>query len=167
MPRPHKWKKIRSLPEYDSFAPRGVEKEPAILMSVDEFEAIRLIDLEGMTQEECAQQMEVARTTAQAIYNRGRKKLAECLVHGYPLEIAGGNYRLCSEERANFPGEHCPQHSPDCPKRPSMCPKHPHGAPLDCPRHIPHPDSLKTMPSSCPKHAAHSQPVACPEEKER
>lgn len=144
MPRPHKWKKIHSLPQYDSFGPKGVAKEPAILMSVDEYEAIRLIDLEGMTQEECAQQMEVARTTAQAIYNRARKKLAECLVNGYPLEIGGGNYRLRSEEAASD----CP-HLTDCPKRgahldcpkhivrPADCPKHPHGEHMGCPRHLP------------------------------
>ena len=64
-------------------------------MTVDEYEAIRLIDLEGYTQEECALQMNVARTTVQGIYSEARKKLAESLVDGKILSIEGGEYRLC------------------------------------------------------------------------
>lgn len=64
-------------------------------MTVDEYEAIRLIDLEGFTQEECAGQMNIARTTVQGIYNDARKKVAESLVNGKVLFIEGGEYRLC------------------------------------------------------------------------
>jgi predicted DNA-binding protein (UPF0251 family) len=64
-------------------------------MTVDEYEAIRLIDLEGFTQEECADRMSIARTTVQGIYNEARKKLAESLVDGKVLVIGGGEYRLC------------------------------------------------------------------------
>ncbi len=64
-------------------------------MTVDEYEAIRLIDLVGFTQEECANQMNVARTTVQGIYMEGRKKLAQSLVNGKILLIEGGEYRLC------------------------------------------------------------------------
>ena len=83
-------------------------------MTVDEFECIRLIDLSGMTQEECAAQMRVARTTAQAIYGSARRKLAECLVNGKELRITGGEYTLC-DERAEGCGcthrcrKHCRQ----------------------------------------------------------
>jgi len=66
-------------------------------MIVEEYETIRLIDLEGLTQEECAIQMNIARTTVQHIYNTTRKKLAESLVNGSVIRIEGGNYRLCGE----------------------------------------------------------------------
>lgn len=64
-------------------------------MAVEEYETIRLIDLEGYTQEDCASQMNVARTTVQWIYNNARKKIAEALVNNRILHIEGGNYRLC------------------------------------------------------------------------
>lgn len=64
-------------------------------MTVDEYEAIRLIDLDGFTQEECAAQMNISRTTVQGMYDSARKKLAESLVRGKVLSIEGGEYRLC------------------------------------------------------------------------
>ena len=65
-------------------------------MSLDEFECIRLIDYEGSTQEECAEQINMDRTSVTLMYARARKKLAECLVTGKELRIEGGNYEFCS-----------------------------------------------------------------------
>lgn len=102
MPRPCKLRRICALPVCERFTPAGsgaAEREPgagrAVEMTVDEFETIRLIDLEGLRQEECAARMNVARTTAQAIYNSARLKLARCLVYGRELRIGGGEYILC------------------------------------------------------------------------
>ena len=67
-------------------------------MTVDEYEAIRLIDWEGLTQEQSAGQMEVARTTVQGIYGQARRKLARSLVDGVPLIISGGSYELCGRK---------------------------------------------------------------------
>lgn len=101
MPRPVKWKKVCCLPETDLFGPlnaKNIEKD-IITMSVEEYETIRLIDGEGMLQEACAEQMHVARTTVQRIYNDARKKLADALVNGNVLKIEGGHYKLCEEDR--------------------------------------------------------------------
>ena len=64
-------------------------------MTVDEYEAIRLIDLEKRTHEQCAEQMGISRTTVTEIYETARYKLADCVVNGKTLHISGGNYRLC------------------------------------------------------------------------
>lgn len=98
MPRPRKWRKVCTLPRCARFGPENGLQGAPIQMSVDEYETVRLIDLEGLTQEQCAEQMEVARTTAQAIYASARKKLAECIVNGLPLVIEGGDYRVCEHE---------------------------------------------------------------------
>ena len=97
MPRPCKRRRICALPDCERFGPRdGTTQTLApIVMTVDEFETIRLIDLESMTQEQCAVRMNVARTTVQAIYNAARTKLAQCLVYGHELRIEGGDYVLC------------------------------------------------------------------------
>lgn len=98
MPRPRKWRKVCCLPDNDRFGPLNttVNGENFVTMSVDEYESIRLIDLEGYTQEECANQMAIARTTVQGMYNSARRKLAESLVNGKLLRIEGGEYILCN-----------------------------------------------------------------------
>ncbi len=60
-------------------------------MTVDEFESMRLLDDEGLTQEACAARMNIARTTVTAIYDSARKKVADALVHGKRLLITGGH----------------------------------------------------------------------------
>ena len=60
-------------------------------MTVDEFEALRLLDDVGLTQEACANRMHIARTTVTAIYDSARKKVADALVYGKRLLITGGH----------------------------------------------------------------------------
>lgn len=98
MPRPTKWRKVCFMPRSTVFGPIGMNnRTEEITMTVDEYETIRLIDLESMTQEECAERMNVARTTVQRIYMIARRKLAKSLVEGHVLKIEGGDYKLCSE----------------------------------------------------------------------
>lgn len=96
MPRPRKWRNVCALPQITKFGPLGapLDETPSIIMTVDEYETIRLIDQEGLTQEMCAGQMNVARTTVQGIYESARRKLAESLVEGKLLFIEGGDYHL-------------------------------------------------------------------------
>lgn len=96
MPRRKKCRKVCRMPTLQEFRPVGaISCESAVILSVDEYEAIRLIDKQGFSQEECSSYMQVARTTVQMIYNSARKKLADALVEGLPLRIEGGDYRLC------------------------------------------------------------------------
>ena len=82
MPRPQKSRRICCYPDYWSFAPDQDTANDTVIMSLDEFETIRQIDYFSKTQEECASEMNVARTTVTAIYDTARKKLAQALVEG-------------------------------------------------------------------------------------
>ena len=71
------------------------------MMTVDEYETIRLIDKENFSQEECSAYMNVARTTVQRIYEIARKKIADALIDGHPLRIEGGDFRICDGQSSN------------------------------------------------------------------
>lgn len=97
MARPSKCRKIGNLPKISEFQPiikNGQVQEDKIILNLDEYETIRLIDKIGLSQEECSRFMDVARTTVQAIYNSARKKIAIALVEARPLQIEGGNYEV-------------------------------------------------------------------------
>lgn len=83
------------MPKYDMFIPQGSEGNDVISLRFDEYEVIRLIDLERETQEQCAVQMDISRTTVAEIYESARTKLADSLVNGKPLTISGGHFRIC------------------------------------------------------------------------
>ncbi len=94
MPRPFRCRRIERLPVYRSFSPDDIEAAESVRMTVDEFEALRLLDGEGLTQEACASRMNIARTTVTAIYDSARKKVADALVHGKRLLITGGHFEF-------------------------------------------------------------------------
>lgn len=66
-----------------------------VVLTLDEYEVVRLVDREGQTHEQCARQMEIARSTVTEIYESARRKLAACIVDGRRLVIRGGDVRLC------------------------------------------------------------------------
>ncbi|WP_300380181.1 DUF134 domain-containing protein [Clostridium sp.] len=109
MPRPMKCRKVCCLPESNLFGPVDSINinNKVIIMTVDEYETIRLIDLEGMMQEECAKQMDIARTTVQKIYNDARFKIANSLVNGSLLKIEGGHFTLCNDNESLFGCQKC------------------------------------------------------------
>ena len=94
MPRKQRCRWIGGYPDCWEFFPEETASKEPVIMSLDEFETIRLLDREGMTQEQCAERMGVARSTVTAIYDSARRKMAEALVDGKHLLIRGGNYRL-------------------------------------------------------------------------
>ena len=100
MPRPPRCRRICDAPQVDTFCPNGCGDSEPILLTLDEYEVIRLVDLEQQTHEQCAVQMDISRSTVQEIYESARRKIAACLVHGKPLHITGGNYRICGGQEA-------------------------------------------------------------------
>ncbi len=102
MPRPRKCRKVCQLPPVEKFTVRGCPNDKYIVLTVDEYESIRLVDHQGFSQEACAVYMQVSRATAQLICDSARKKLASALVNGYGIRIEGGDYRLCDGQE-----EHC------------------------------------------------------------
>ncbi len=103
MPRPCKKRCVSALPLTKQFGPLDITASDSITMSVEEYEVIKLIDLENLTQAETAQQLDVSRTTVQTIYQSARQKIAQALVEVKTININGGNYRL---RKMN----NCPKH---------------------------------------------------------
>ena len=94
MARPIKVRKVEHLPKQNYFMPMGNKKceLEEIALKVEELEAMRLKDMEGLSQEECAKQMEVSRQTFQNIIEEARRKLTLALVEGKAIRIGGGNF---------------------------------------------------------------------------
>jgi predicted DNA-binding protein (UPF0251 family) len=101
IPRRRKRCWVESLPEATYFKPAGVllRSLEEVALSVEELEAIRLKDLEGLDQEQCAGQMGIARTTFQRHLYAAHAKIAEALVHGRVLRIEGGEFEVPASRR--------------------------------------------------------------------
>ena len=118
MPRPKKCRKVCQMPTTKEFQPIGdTSCKASVILTVDEYEAIRLIDKQGFSQEECSNYMQVSRTTVQLIYNSARKKLADALVDGLSIRIEGGDFQLCdgNEDYCGCGG--CRRHRRGCVQR--------------------------------------------------
>lgn len=107
MARPSRCRRICTEPAYDSFIPEGISCGEQVTLTVDEYEVIRLIDLEKLTHEQCARQMDISRTTVTEIYEAAREKIADSIVHGKLLLIGGGNYRVCDGSADYFCQKTC------------------------------------------------------------
>ncbi|MFR4351749.1 MAG: DUF134 domain-containing protein [Roseburia sp.] len=95
MPRPQKCRKICFEPTYTEFLPDKCEEDEPVILTLDEYEVIRLVDLEKQTHEQCAKVMEISRSTVTEIYENAREKIADSIVNGRRFRISGGNYRFC------------------------------------------------------------------------
>ncbi len=118
MARPQRRRRICKEPEYLTFRPDGVAAPETVDLTCDEYETIRLVDLLGLTHEQCAKRMDISRTTVTEVYEAARRKIADALVNGRELTIGGGSYRIC-------PGDGCPRQC--CGEEPSATSQLPKG----------------------------------------
>jgi len=101
MPRPKLDRIISDTPVVEGFRPIGIQisdQEPVMLL-FEEYESIRLMDYEGLNQEQSSQLMDVSRPTFTRIYEKARRAVAKAFVEGKPLFIEGGNYHTCNESK--------------------------------------------------------------------
>ena len=111
MPRPVKCRKVCHFPNVLEFLPADdTEKKMPIVLTVDEYETIRLLDKKGYSQEQCAESMQIARTTVQRIYEIARKKIADALIDGHPLKIEGGDFIICDGQSSDCSFGGCYKH---------------------------------------------------------
>lgn len=94
MPRPKRPRCIMSRPFIKEFRPEGVEKRGEVTLTLEEFEAIRHIDFEGLDQTQAAEIMNVSRQTFGRILRAGRFNLSNALVNAYRLKVEGGCYMI-------------------------------------------------------------------------
>jgi predicted DNA-binding protein (UPF0251 family) len=124
MARPRNCRRVEYLPGSRYFKPRGIPLSALeeVNLPIDEFEAIRLADLEGLYQDQAAEKMNISRQTFGRIIESAHKKVAEALVQGKALKIEGGDAE--AEQMRKFKCHSC-QHTWEIPYgtgRPGDCP---------------------------------------------
>ena len=90
------WRRVSFIPQVTYFKPVSVRlaQSQEIRLAVEEVEAIRLKDFEGLEQEACSQRMNISRTTFARVLNSARQKMADALLNGKAIRIEGGNFEL-------------------------------------------------------------------------
>jgi len=96
MPRPRRIRRICFQPDALFFKPAGIPLRHLVesILTFEEFEAIRLVDYEGMEQEKAAKQMKISQPTLSRLLLSGRKKIADALVNSKSIKIEGGTYKM-------------------------------------------------------------------------
>jgi len=93
--RPKKCRIVKFTPLISQFSPRGKAGRPdETCLNLDELEAVRLADLSGFKQKECAEQMHVSQQTFSRILKKARKEIATAIVRGHAIKIHGGKYQI-------------------------------------------------------------------------
>ena len=106
MPRPKCCRHIGAMPGRTCFQPEGALSSEEMLLTLDEYESLRLADLEGLYQEQAASRMNVSRQTFGRIIEAARRKVADVLVNGKTLRIEGGPVSIKAGETTRCPRCH-------------------------------------------------------------
>ena len=85
---------IREIPDKRTFNPENADESDVVILKLEELEAIRLVDLKGLNQEDAAKEMGVSRRTLWKDLKSARRKVAKALTQGKKIEIKGGSYTL-------------------------------------------------------------------------
>lgn len=101
MARPRKSRIVSSMPTSEGFVPIGFDGDrgKVVILTVEEYETVRLLDHESMNQEECAASMKVSRPTVTNIYDSARRKIADALINEKVLLVEGGDYDYSRNSR--------------------------------------------------------------------
>ena len=96
MPRPRKRRILDRAPQAAIYKPAGVPLNGLrrVRLLQEELEALRLADLEGLTQEEAARRMGISRSTFQRVVAQARRQVALALAEGHALQIEGGTFEV-------------------------------------------------------------------------
>ena len=96
MPRPTKWRRVAYVPEVTYFKPTGIPLRALeeVCLCVEEAEALRLKDIEGLEQGECAAMMDISRPTFHRVLAAARQKVSDALLNGKAIRIEGGNFHM-------------------------------------------------------------------------
>jgi len=131
--RPQRYRWVENIPDITHFRPAGTSaaKTDQVKLTLDELEAIRLADLDGLYQEQAAEKLKVSRQTFGRIINSAHQKIAEALVMGKSILIEGGEIMALDEGQEMGAGGHC------------ICPK--------CDERIAHRRGIPCQEESCPK----------------
>ncbi len=134
MPRPRRRRWVWNTPSVTYYKPAGIPKASLeeVVLTVDELEAIRLCDLENLSQQESAEKMNISQPTFNRILNSAKNKIADAIVNGKAIRIEGGVYEMafgkgrgrgpyaagpggvckcpnCGYEQPHAPGQPCTQ----------------------------------------------------------
>jgi predicted DNA-binding protein (UPF0251 family) len=99
LPRPKKLRFVSGYPTLTAFVPQGVSVSGEVFLSVEELEAIRLSDFEGLDQATAANMMAVSRQTYGRVLANARSIVAEALITGKALKVEGGAYEFRGRHR--------------------------------------------------------------------
>lgn len=124
MPRPRRCRQVASFPNFAVFKPARVPKRllAEVILTVDEFEALRLADYECLYQQQAAERMAVSRQTFGRIVESARRKVAKALVEGHAIRIEGGDVEMAGKR--TFECGQCGHvwEAPFGAERPAACP---------------------------------------------